>query len=155
MASARSSFLFGYDSGVMTDVIASPNFLAYFNTNPGTPIIGAINSTFSGGAVFGALTGGLTMDRFGRRKTILIGSLICLVGGILQAAAMNLAMMLVGRILAGWAVGLMSMSVPVYQSECAHPRIRGLIVGLAQQMIGVGFIVYVSTSPVPHTPTQD
>jgi MFS family permease len=33
------------------------------------------------------------------------------------------------------------MSVPVYQSECAHPKIRGLIVGLTQQMIGVGFIV--------------
>lgn len=50
-------------------------------------------------------------------------------------------MILIGRILAGWAVGLLSMSVPVYQSECAHPKIRGLIVGMAQQMIGVGFIV--------------
>jgi MFS family permease len=50
-------------------------------------------------------------------------------------------MMLVGRIFTGFAVGLLSMSVPVYQSECAHPKSRGLIVGIAQQMIGVGFIV--------------
>lgn len=66
-------------------------------------------------------------------------------------------MMLIGRIIAGFAVGLLSMSgqsifrfvslinlwciVPVYQSECASPKNRGLIVGLAQQMIGVGFIV--------------
>jgi len=127
----------------MTDVIASPDFLAFFNTEKGTPIIGAINSTFSGGAVFGSLMGGLTMDRFGRRKTIMIGAIISLIGSILQAAAQNLAMILVGRIIAGWAVGLLSMAVPVYQSECAHPKIRGLIVGLAQQMIGVGFIVYV------------
>lgn len=49
------SFLFGYDSGVMTDVIQSPNFLSFFNTSPETAIIGAINSTFSGGAVFGSL----------------------------------------------------------------------------------------------------
>ncbi len=125
----------------MTDVIASPNFLEFFNTEAGTPIIGAINSTFSGGAVFGSLMGGLTMDRFGRRKTIMIGAMIALVGSILQAAAQNLAMILVGRIIAGWAVGLLSMSVPVYQSECAHPRVRGLIVGLSQQMIGVGFIM--------------
>ncbi|KAK4149479.1 MFS sugar transporter-like protein [Chaetomidium leptoderma] len=138
---ATGSFLFGYDSGVMTDVIASHNFLEFFNTNTGSPIIGAINSTFSGGAVFGSLMGGLTMDRYGRRKTIMIGALIALVGAILQAAAQNLAMILVGRIVAGWAVGLMSMSVPVYQSECAHPKIRGLIVGLSQQMIGVGFII--------------
>lgn len=92
-------------------------------------------------AVIGALQGGLTMDRFGRKFTIQMGASICLVGATLQAAAQNLAMILVGRILAGWAVGLMSMSVPVYQAEFAHPKSRGLIVGLAQQMIGVGFIV--------------
>jgi MFS family permease len=152
----------------MTDVIASPNFLAFFNTTKTSAIIGAINSTFNGGgmsslsycnsaspltetaiAAIGALQGGLTMDRFGRKFTIQMGAVICLAGAILQAAAMNLAMILVGRILAGWAVGLMSMSVPVYQAECAHPRSRGLIVGLAQQMIGVGFIVstYVTVFP--------
>lgn len=81
------------------------------------------------------------MDRFGRKRTVQIGAAIATVGGILQAAAMNLAMILVGRIISGWAVGLMSMSVPVYQAECAHPRMRGMIVGLTQQMIGIGFII--------------
>ncbi|KAK4993609.1 hypothetical protein LTR50_000219 [Elasticomyces elasticus] len=138
---ATGSFLFGYDSGVMTDVIASPNFLAYFDAQVTSPIIGAINSTFSGGAVFGSLMGGFTMDRFGRKSTIQIGALVAIVGAVLQSAAVNLSMMLVGRIISGWAVGLMSMSVPVYQAECANPKIRGLIVGLTQQMIGVGFIV--------------
>ena len=131
----------------MTDVIQSPNFLAFFDTVPTSPIIGAINSTFSGGAVFGSLMGGLTMDRLGRKATVQIGAFICLVGAILQCAAQNLGMILVGRIFTGWAVGLMSMSVPVYQSECAHPKIRGLIVGLTQQMIGVGFIVSTWVSP--------
>ncbi|KAI1766306.1 general substrate transporter [Hypoxylon sp. FL1150] len=138
---AIGSFLFGYDSGVMTDVIASNNFLNFFNTTSTSPIIGAINSTFNGGAVFGALFGGVIMDKYGRRRTIGIGAFICTIGAILQAAAFHLAMILVGRIVAGFSIGLLSMSVPVYQSECAHPRIRGLIVGLAQQMIGVGFIV--------------
>ncbi|PWY90202.1 general substrate transporter [Aspergillus heteromorphus CBS 117.55] len=138
---ATGSFLFGYDSGVMTDVIESPNFLKFFNTTQTSVIIGAINSTFSGGACIGSLQGGLTMDRFGRRFTIQMGAFICLVGAILQSSAKNLAMILVGRILAGWAVGLMSMSVPVYQAEVAHPRSRGLIVGLAQQMVGIGYIV--------------
>ncbi|KAF5021075.1 hypothetical protein F66182_6908 [Fusarium sp. NRRL 66182] len=138
---AIGSFLFGYDSGVMTDVIASKHFQSYFDTTAASSIVGAINSTFSGGAVFGALYGGVIMDKFGRRKTIGIGGAIATVGAILQAASYHLAMMLVGRIIAGFAVGLLSMSVPIYQSECANPKIRGLIVGLAQQMIGVGFIV--------------
>jgi len=138
---AIGSFLFGYDSGVMTDVIASEHFLNFFDTTPTSSIIGAINSTFNGGAVFGALFGGVIMDKYGRRGTILVGAIIGTVGAILQAAAYHLAMMLIGRIIAGFAVGLLSMSVPVYQSECAHPKIRGLIIGIAQQMIGVGFIV--------------
>lgn len=49
---AVGSFLFGYDSGVMTNVIASENFLNFFNTNAESNIIGAINSTFSGGGPF-------------------------------------------------------------------------------------------------------
>jgi hypothetical protein len=49
---ATGSFLFGYDSGVMTDVIESPNFLRYFNTSQTSAIIGAINSTYSGGGEF-------------------------------------------------------------------------------------------------------
>jgi MFS family permease len=66
------------------------------------------------------------MDSLGRRKTIMLGAFINLVGAILQSAAQNLAMILVGRIMAGWAVGVLSMSVPIYQSECAHPKTRGM-----------------------------
>lgn len=125
----------------MTDVIRSDHFLAFFHAEETDPIVGAIVAVFSGGAVFGSLMGGDTMDRLGRKLTIEIGAVICLIGAILQAAAQNLPMMLVGRIIAGWAVGLMSMSVPVYQSECAHPAKRGMIVGITQQMIGIGFII--------------
>lgn len=32
------------------------------------------------------------------------------------------------------------MVVPLYNTEIAPPKIRGFIVGLAQQMIGIGFI---------------
>ncbi|XP_014556439.1 hypothetical protein COCVIDRAFT_37930 [Bipolaris victoriae FI3] len=135
------SFLFGYDSGVMTIVIQSENFQKFFRTDVASPIIGAVNATFSGGAFFGSLMGGFTMDSVGRRKTIMIAASINLVGAILQCAAQNLAMILVGRIMAGWAVGLLSMSVPIYQTECAHPKTRGLITGVTQQMIGVGFII--------------
>ena len=65
------------------------------------------------------------MDRFGRRWTVFIGAVVNLLGAALQAGARNLAMILVGRILAGWAVGILSMSVPIYQAECAHPKTRG------------------------------
>jgi hypothetical protein len=52
---ATGSFLFGYDSGVMTIVIGRQNFLDFFRTDTTSPIIGAVNATFSGGAFFGSL----------------------------------------------------------------------------------------------------
>lgn len=71
----------------MTDVIASEHFLNFFDTTNTSPIIGAINSTFNGGAVFGALFGGVIMDKYGRKKTISVGATIGVLGAILQAAA--------------------------------------------------------------------
>lgn len=56
-------------------------------------------------------------DMIGRRKTILYGSLVFFVGGGLQTTATSMAMMMVGRIIAGFGVGALSTIVPVYQSE--------------------------------------
>ncbi|KZZ90950.1 General substrate transporter [Ascosphaera apis ARSEF 7405] len=137
---AVGSFLFGYDQGVMTNVIASPHFLNYFDTSPESDIVGAMNSTFSGGAAVGALCGGYITEVLGRKWTIVGGATVATVGAILQAAAQSLPMMLVGRIISGWAIGLLSMVIPMYQAECAPPAKRGLIVGTAQFMIGLGTI---------------
>lgn len=92
-------------------------------------------------AAIGALMGGYVMDRFGRKIPIQIGAAVAAIGAAIQSGSVSLGMMLAGRIIAGWAVGILSMSVPVYQGECAPPEHRGLIIGMAQQMIGVGFFV--------------
>lgn len=56
-------------------------------------------------------------DLIGRRRTILYGSMVFFVGGAIQTAATGMAMMMVGRIIAGLGVGALSTIVPVYQSE--------------------------------------
>jgi MFS family permease len=43
----------------------------------------------------------------------------------LQSAALNMAMMMVGRFIAGLGVGMLSTIVPVYQSEISPPHNRG------------------------------
>lgn len=37
-----------------------------------------------------------------------------------------------------YRVGLLTMIVPLYQAELAHPDIRGLVTGLQQFMLGIG-----------------
>ncbi|CCL98787.1 uncharacterized protein FIBRA_00792 [Fibroporia radiculosa] len=63
-----------------------------------------------------------------------LGALVALWGCAMQSGANNLACLLIGRIVAGFAIG-------DAQTEIAPPKIRGFIVGLTQQMVGIGFIV--------------
>ncbi|CAF1650685.1 unnamed protein product, partial [Didymodactylos carnosus] len=56
-------------------------------------------------------------------------------------AAVHLAMLLVGRFIAGLAVGALSMLVPVYQSELASKEVRGRLISLQQFAITIGIAV--------------
>ena len=77
------------------------------------------------GALISSLVVGRLGDIIGRRKTILYGSMIFFVGGALQSFANGMPMMLLGRIIAGVGVGMLSTIVPVYQSEISPAHNRG------------------------------
>lgn len=47
----------------------------------------------------------------------MIGCCIWFVGCIIQTAATGVPMLIVGRLIAGVCIGLVSSAVPVYQSE--------------------------------------
>lgn len=98
-------------------------------------------AVFTGGGFFGAALAGITSDMLGRRLTILLGSVIFLLGGALQVAGVTLAYLLAGRTIAGLGVGIFVMIVPLYQAEIAHPDIRGRLTGLQQMMIGYGSLI--------------
>ena len=93
------SLTYGYDLGVIAQVIASKSFISRFGDDPAE--IGAVVSVFTGGAFFGALTAAPSGDRLGRKWTILIGAIVFLLGGALQTSAQNIAYMMAGRAIAG------------------------------------------------------
>lgn len=72
---------FADDSGIIGSVI-SPNF-TYFHTyfdHPNDAETGAIVSLLAAGCFFGAAMAGYTSNKWGRRRTIQIGSAIATVG---------------------------------------------------------------------------
>ena len=89
------SALFGYDLGVIAEAVASENFINKFN--PTTSQTGAVVSVFTGGAFVGAGLAGPAGDWLGRKKTILLGALIFILGGGLQTGAQNLSYLYAGR----------------------------------------------------------
>jgi MFS family permease len=99
-------------------------FKAYFN-QPTAAELGTMVAILEVGAFISSLCVGRIGDVLGRRKTILYGSLIFIVGGALQTCANGMPMMMLGRIIAGLGVGALSTIVPVYQSEISPPHNRG------------------------------
>ena len=67
-----------------------------------------LTGILSCGTFFGALIAGDVADRIGRRWTIIAGCLTFTVGCILETASTGLAVMVVGRLIAGAGVGFIS-----------------------------------------------
>lgn len=148
------SYLYGYDLGVIAEVVASNTFTAKFKPNDTQS--GLVVSMFTTGAFFGAALAGPSGDYLGRRITIVIGSIIFCLGGGLQTGAQDLSYLWSGRFLAGLGVGFLVMIVPLYQAELAHPSIRGRITALQQFMLGVGALVaaWISWATFVHIKTS-
>ncbi|KAF9885957.1 hypothetical protein FE257_012132 [Aspergillus nanangensis] len=130
------SFLYGYDLGVIAEVIASHSFADKFAAN--STQTGLVVSMFTTGAFFGAAFAGPSGDMLGRRWTIIVGCVVFCLGGGLQTGAQSVEYLYSGRFLAGLGVGFLVMIVPLYQAEICHPDIRGRVTGLQQFMLGVG-----------------
>ncbi|KAI7866129.1 general substrate transporter [Spinellus fusiger] len=104
----------------------------------GTHIIIAIPLTAS---CIGAMCSGLLADSIGRRKSFVVAGCIDLLGTLLQTVTKSYVLLLLGRIIAGFAVGILCSLVPLYQSEISLPELRGRLITLYQLGITLGFCV--------------
>ncbi|MCJ1259301.1 MFS sugar transporter [Lignoscripta atroalba] len=93
------------------------------------------------GSLVGALLSSFIADKYSRKSAIMIASVIWIVGSILQTAANGIALLVVGRVVAGLCVGIASAIVPVYQAEIAPKEIRGRVVSLQQWAITWGILI--------------
>lgn len=147
---AIGGMLFGYDLGIISGILAMPNFLDVMW--PGSaddeelvdPLEeGFITTAFSIGCMLGAtpFAAGRLMDALGRRVAIISAAVIFSLSGLMQAASSSLGPLYVARCVSGVAVGILSNVVPVYQSELAPSHVRGTLVGLFQLAITFGIMV--------------
>ncbi|KAJ5273092.1 hypothetical protein N7478_008217 [Penicillium angulare] len=152
--------LFGFDLSSMSAIIGTNQYRCYFNQGPHGPpfndspncsgpsstVQGGITASMPGGSFVGSLVSGFLSDRFGRKSSIQIGSVIWVIGSAISCAAQNYPMLIVGRFINGVCVGICSAQVPVYVSELAPPNRRGLVVGTQQWAITWGILImfYVS-----------
>ncbi|PYI09633.1 general substrate transporter [Aspergillus sclerotiicarbonarius CBS 121057] len=148
---AFGGILFGYDTGTISGILAMKYWRKMFSTGYINPTddypdvtstqSSMIVSLLSAGTFFGALASAPVADYFGRRIAMIIESFVFCFGVILQTAATSIPLFVAGRFFAGFGVGLLSATIPLYQSETAPKWIRGTIVGAYQLAITIGLLL--------------
>ncbi|KAH8372874.1 hypothetical protein KR009_007010 [Drosophila setifemur] len=89
----------------------------------------------------GGIAGGPFIEYLGRRNTILVTAVPFIVSSLLIACAVNVAMVLAGRCLAGFCVGIASLSLPVYLGETVQPEVRGTLGLLPTAFGNIGILL--------------
>ncbi|KAH8904069.1 general substrate transporter [Coniochaeta sp. PMI_546] len=142
-----SFLLFGYDQGLMSGVVLSDSWKSAMG-DP-TPLeIGSITAVHAVGALCGAVEAAMKGESWGRKRTLLSGAALVLVGGAGMASAPGSGArrsFCLGRFLAGWGVGVITGVAPVYQTEISDVGQRGWLVccQLTTMLVGLALAYWV------------
>ncbi|ANS27767.1 MULTISPECIES: sugar porter family MFS transporter [Rhodococcus] len=134
VAAAVGGFLFGFDSSVINGAVDS--IQGHFE----------LGSFFTGFAVAIALLGcavgawfaGRLADRWGRKKVMLLGSVLFVVSSLGAGLAFSVPDLMLWRVLGGLGIGIASVIAPTYIAEIAPARYRGALASLQQLAITLG-----------------
>jgi sugar porter (SP) family MFS transporter len=135
----------------MGSVLALDSFKKDFNMPTGSTGFASSKSAdiesnvvalLTAGCFFGAIAASFANDWYGRRYSLLVLSIIFMVGAIVQTSGKGtIAYIYGGRVIAGFGIGGMSAITPVYVSENCPPNVRGRIAGLFQEFLVIGVTI--------------
>ncbi|KAF9736122.1 hypothetical protein PMIN06_006491 [Paraphaeosphaeria minitans] len=148
---AFGGVLYGYDTGTIGGILGMKYWRNQFSTgyvnktdnelDVTSAQTSEIVSILSAGTFFGALTAAPVADAIGRRLGLVVCCIVFCFGVILQTAATAIPMFVAGRFFAGYGVGMISATIPLYQSETSPKWIRGAVVGCYQLAITIGLLL--------------
>ncbi|KAF4308520.1 Sugar/inositol transporter [Botryosphaeria dothidea] len=138
--------LFGYDQGVMSGIIGAAPFNDYFEeTKDNKTYQGFVTAIYEVGCFFGAIIMLVIGDRLGRKKGIIAGAIIMIVGVVIQVSAVkpynHMAQFIIGRTITGVGNGMNTSTIPTYQAECSKSTNRGLLICIEGGVIAFGTMI--------------
>lgn len=133
--SSIGGFLFGYDTGIVSGAI-----LYFEDTWPEirseqTEFIVSIAML---GAFIACLLAGPICDKYGRKPVIIAADILFTIGSIMMAFTPTIQLLVVGRLLIGFGIGMSSIVIPIYLAEISPDELRGTVVGVNSAFIPLG-----------------
>ncbi|KAI5678420.1 hypothetical protein M9H77_09370 [Catharanthus roseus] len=143
LVAATGGLIFGYDIGISGGVTSMDEFLIKFfpevyekekhnihSSNYCTfdsHLLQLFTSSLYLAALLASFAASAITKALGRKVSIMFGGSVFLIGAIINAAAINVAMLIIGRLLLGVGIGFGNQAVPLYLSEMAPSKIRGAL----------------------------
>ncbi|TKW04745.1 hypothetical protein SEVIR_7G129000v4 [Setaria viridis] len=168
LMAASGGLIFGYDIGISGGVTAMESFLSAFFPGVLRRMAAARRdqycvydshalTAFTSSLYLAGLAASLVASRVtravGRQAVMLAGGALFFAGAAVNAAAVNIAMLIVGRMLLGFGIGFTNQAAPVYLAETAPPKWRGAFTTGFQLFLSIGNLaanlVNYGTSRIP------
>lgn len=144
---AWGGFIFGFDTGTISGFENMTNYIDRFSLEEAdgtqkTYKVGLITAIFNAGCAVGCIGLSRLSDILGRRIAMMIGTVIYIVGIIIQISSeTNWIQIVFGRLIAGLAIGMISVLSPLFISETSPKRIRGTMVFCFQLCVTFGIFM--------------
>ncbi|CCD25511.1 sugar porter family MFS transporter NDAI_0F01930 [Naumovozyma dairenensis CBS 421] len=146
---AFGGFISGWDTGTIGGFMAQTDYINRFgSTHPsGTKYMskvrtGLLVSIFNVGCAIGSVFLGRLGDSIGRRKGIVVGASIYIVGIVIQIASIDKWFQyFIGRIIGGLGSGAIAVLSPMLISEVSPKHLRGTLVSCYQLMVTFGIFL--------------
>ncbi|ALG86642.1 sugar porter family MFS transporter [Gordonia phthalatica] len=133
-AAAVGGFLFGFDSSVVNGAVdAIQGEFALSDLVTGFAVAIALL-----GCALGAWFAGRLADRWGRKRVMLLGSVLFVASSIGAGLTQTVWDLMLWRIIGGLGIGIASVIAPAYIAEIAPAKFRGALGSMQQLAITLG-----------------
>lgn len=139
LSAATLGIIYGYDGSNIAG--AQLYFQDYFGLAADDGAVETIVSATVYGELLGVLVGGIIINRFGRKPTIVVVACGYVVFCLASAVAVTPVMLGISRLLLGIAIGISLVAVPIFVAESVPARIRGATLVAYQVAAVVGIIL--------------
>ncbi|HEX7340447.1 MAG TPA: sugar porter family MFS transporter [Rhodanobacteraceae bacterium] len=134
---ALAGLMFGLDIGV----ISGAEHFIETDFNVTDRALEAVVSSMMAGAAIGAFAAGPMSSAWGRKKMLLLGGVVFVIGAIGSALSPSVGALMASRVVLGLAIGVLTFTAPLYLAEIAPGKNRGAMISSYQLMITIGILV--------------
>lgn len=130
----------GFDGSMLNGLQGLPQWTNYFD-NPEEARLGTMSNGFAYGNLISIVFSSWICEKWGRRWPLVGSGVVLIIGTIIQTAATNFVMFVLGRFVVGMGVGVLGVVSLLLLAEVSYPTHRAIITAMTSIFWPFGALV--------------